>query len=69
MARQTTASRIPATPANQEGVTLYIPAGVEIDVVEGLSIKPGYVRVFWKGYEKGMLGLWVAEGDLSSEVE
>lgn len=64
MLRKTTAA-IPARPANQPGVTLPIPEGEEIDVVEADEKAPAsQKRAYWKKYEHGMLGLYVSEEDI-----
>jgi hypothetical protein len=60
MRRRTTAA-IPATPASQPGVTLTIPEGEEIEVVEADGTAPdGQRRV----HRSGMLGLYVSEEDI-----
>jgi hypothetical protein len=46
-------------------VTLPIPEGEEIDVVEADEKAPAsQKRAYWKKYEHGMLGLYVSEEDI-----
>lgn len=56
-----TRTNIPAEPPHQEGVTLIIPAGEWIEIQEGAPAKPGFVRVRWDRYEKGMISLYIPE--------
>ena len=67
--RRKTVRKLPAIPSNQEQVTVYIPAGQEIEFLEGAPAKPGYVRIRWTGYSEPVLSLFVLESDLKDLTE
>jgi hypothetical protein len=67
--RWKTNGSIAANPTNAEDTTLYIPAEVEIDVIfEPRFTKPGYARIRWSEFERGLLSLWVSESDLQNNA-
>jgi hypothetical protein len=61
MRKRRTTSKVPAEPSNQLGVTMAIPEGQTIEVMDGAPAPAEFVRVGWDKYEHGMIGLYVSE--------
>jgi hypothetical protein len=67
--RRKTTGILPAVSSNQETVTMYIPAGQEIEVLEGGRAPLGYVLIRWKAYTEPLRGLFVLESDIRDLTE